>query len=436
MSIEWIVSLLVAALIVSVLAAVWIRKRKRLLHADGKRSTVSGSPAIQRGAANNAIAIAEIESLLLASADGQELALTRPNMMQNAEKKYREISIRSSSALGQVAQGAMPMLAQAQTLNQIIKVAPNGLFTATGSVQDLMRYSDGTVASFVRKGTQFGTHSGFTEIAINQANPAAVIGGAMAAMAMVSGQYYMNEISEQLKHVEQKLDKLIGYHHDEKIGILKNVNRELFALASKSHTDAADIIACQRLCEKCGEVYYEYHTRLEGVSVNAKERWINKVRELRELGSSIDDSELNFTIQMCYQASALYEKCKLAEISVRMKIGGSQERFISEQLALLHENSKDAFHRNIHQYIDNHYAPLLEKSGKIADAMKLPLLSNVTIEEAKNIRRKKEGILQMVANDSVDLVQGLVHSLCEPKEMLIMLEGSPDGQRVFVLDES
>lgn len=437
MPVELIIALLVVAALVAGGTIFWMyrSKGKRLSQIEETQGVTLRAQSAQNHMTESGRIISEIESLILKSNDGQELSLTRPNIVQSANKKYREISIRGSSALGQAVQGAMPVLAQAQTLNQIAKAAPNGLFTATGSVQDLMRYSDGTVASFIRKNNQFGTHSGFAEVALSTANPAAIVGGAMQAMAMISGQYYMNEISEQLKSVDQKLDKLIGYHHDEKVGILKSTNRELSELASKVNADAADIIACQRLGEKCGEVYYEYHTRLEGVSVDAKERWINKAKELRDLGSSIDDNELNFTIQMCYQASVLYEKCKLAEIAVRMKIGNGQERFIAEKVEALHKNSIDAFHRNAQQYIDEHYAPVLEKAEKIAETKKIPLLSGNTTEEAKNIQGKKEAILDTVADDSTDLAQGLLRSMSEPKETIIMLGETPDSQRVFVLDE-
>lgn len=437
MPLEVIVAIIaiVAIGIVLFIAVVRINRKSYLPHPDEEKGVVS-KPLYERDlSAKNVVAISEIESLILKNGDGHELALTRPNMVQNAEKQYREIIVRGSSAVGQVAQGAMPILAKAQTLAQIAKAAPEGIFTATGSVQDLMRYSDGTVASFIRKGNQFGTHSGFSEVAISAANPAAVIGGAMQAMAMVSGQYYMNEISGQFNKIDKKLDKLIGYHHDEKVGILKYTNQKLYELTSNTNVDAADIIACQRLAEKCGEVYFEYKTRLDGVSIDAKERWFNKSKELRELGESIDDSELNFTIQMCYQASELYEKCKLAEITVRMKIGNGQERFITEKIASISDGNSMAFHRNIRQYIDKHYVPVLEKATKIAEAKKISLLSGDTTAETENVQRRRNQLLEIVADENIDLTESLLHSLNDSKEVLIIQSESPENQRVFVLEE-
>lgn len=434
MSIELIIAIVALSAVVITAAVIVILKYKKLREDGTQELIVTASDEVS-ALTNNAAVLSEIESLVLKNSNGQELALNRPDVKRNSEKQYREIAIRGSSAVGQVVQGTMPVLAQAQTLAQIAKVAPNGLFTATGSVGDLMRYGDGTVASFVRKGNQFGKHSGFTEVAIQAANPAAVIGGAMQAMAMISGQYYMNEISNQFKSVDKKLDKLIGYHHDEKIGVLKHANQKLHEITSSTNVDAADIITCQRLAEKCGEVYFEYQTRLDTISIDAKERWFNKAKELQELGENIDDSELNFTIQMCYQASELYEKCKLAEIAVRMKIGNGQDQFIAEKIANLNSDTEMPFHRNIEHYIDKHYAPVIEKVEKISEEKKIPLLSGDTDTASENVRRRRSELIENLADDDVSLTDGLLHSLNEPKEILLLQGESPDSQRVFVLDD-
>lgn len=417
-------------------AAVFIglrMKNTRLIKsAENAVSLVLSEPNHSKG-----LEIADIESLVLKDNDGRELSLTRLNTAQSPEKRYREICVRGSSAAGHILQGAMPVLAQAQTLNEIAKAAPNGLFTATAPVGDLMKLSGGTVGSAVMKDGKIAAQAGFAEVALSTVNPVAVVAGAMQAMALISGQYYMNEISKQLENVNRKLDKLIGYHHDEKIGILRSANRELSELVSKTHVDNTDIDACRGIAKSCSEVYFEYFTRLERANVDAAERWINKAKELRELGSSIDDSELNFSIQMCCQASALQEKCKLAEIAIRMKNGAGQERFISEQAESLRNSSNDSFHRNVQLYIDEHYEPVLERLGKIADAKKIPLLSGNTAEETENIQRRKAAISQTVVDDGNGnrLTEKMLRSLCEPQETLIMLGETPDAQRVFVLDE-
>jgi hypothetical protein len=245
----------------------------------------------------------------------------------------------------------------------------------------------------------------------------------------------MNEISKQLKSVNQKLDKLIGYHHDEKIGILRNVNRELSEITSRANIDAADIIACQNMGKQCGEIYYEYYTRLEGISIDAKERWLNKQKELRELGASVDDSEINLSIQMCFQASMLREKCKLAEIAVRLKIGVGQERFIAEQVEVLRKINDEAFHRDAHRHIHEHYAPVLKKAERIAKSRKLPIPFADATKEADDIQRRKNVLMERISEDYTEeaLVDDMLCFLTKPQETLILLGDTPDSQRVFVL---
>jgi hypothetical protein len=131
---------------------------------------------------------------------------------------------------------------------------------------------------------------------------------------------------------------------------------------------------------------------------------------------------------MCYQASALQEKCKLAEIAIRMKSGVEQERFISEQIELLRNSSADAFHRNVRHYIDVHYAPILERIEKVTDARKIPLLSGNTAEETENIYRRKSAILESLIADMHEnnfLTECTKHFASQERH-LIMLGETPD----------
>lgn len=331
----------------------------------------------------------------------------------------------------------MPVLARAHTLGEIAKAAPNGLFTATAPIQDLMKLSGGAVGSAVMKDGKIAAQAGFSEVVIGAANPVAVVAGAMQAMALISGQYYMSEISKKLENVERKLEKLIGYHHDEKIGVLRSANRERLALVSKTNVDDSDIISCQRLVKKCGEVYFEYLTRLEGINIETKERWLNKPKELRALGASPELDELDFSIRMCYQASVLYEKYKLAEIAIRLKMGSAQERFITEQTQNLQKSSDEAFHRNVHRHIDALYAPVIEKADKIAETKTIPFLFGDVSKEANHIQLRKAAVSEIATDDeNVDnLTEQMLRSLCEPRETLIMLGNTPDTQRVFILDD-
>jgi hypothetical protein len=124
--------------------------------------------------------------------------------------------------------GAMPALAQAQTLADIAKAAPHGLFTATAPLETLMRYKDGTTSSVIMKaGERISGSAGFQEVALQAVNPAAVVGAGMQVMAMVSGQYYMDKISKQLEGIESGIERLIDFHNDANIGKLRSIENRM-----------------------------------------------------------------------------------------------------------------------------------------------------------------------------------------------------------------
>ena len=72
-----------------------------------------------------------VEKIEIANRSGQSFMLSRIDSSADlSTKKFQEITARGSAIGANLIQGAMPALAQAQTLSQIAKAAPNGLFTA------------------------------------------------------------------------------------------------------------------------------------------------------------------------------------------------------------------------------------------------------------------------------------------------------------------
>jgi len=412
---------------------------------------------------DKALSIAAVSEIIMKNNHGQELALKRPDSLALSNKKYKEICVPGSSALANVTQGAMPVLSQAKTISEITKAAPNGLFTATAPITDLMKYKDGTVGSIlVRDG--IAGHLGFKEVALSVANPAAVVGAGMQAMAAVSGQYYMHQITTQLKGIDKKLDKLVGFHHDEKIGILKSVNKGVIDLTTKINVDAADIISIQRQKEKAEAVYFEYMTRFEGIDINdiigVKKRWLNKTKEIRNLNENLDENELDFTVQMCYHASVLVEKCTLTEIAIRMKMSG-QEAVIEELCAKLKSEYDERFHRCTEKHINNKYLPILEKAAGIGAVTEkrlntpriiLPFgvhafVTTAVIDVVKNaaLNKQTEGnekeietlelrqteLLEMTTANS-QIVEEVVSFFENPREILYLPNEETGEQRIFV----
>jgi len=382
----------------------------------------------------NEIDFSDIDGLIISDNHNNELVLSRPDVMRYSNRRYQEVIMHGGSAIGQ----AIPALAQVQTMGEIARIAQNRLFTTSATISDLMKYSDGTFSSITRNGNKFSTHQGFTEVLANKVNPVAVLGIAMQAMAMISGQYYMHQISKQLKSVDKKLNKLIGYHHDEKIGKLRNINQELTNIVSKKNVDANDIISCQNMYKQCGEIFFEYFTRFEGVNIDADRRLIFKYNELKELSDNIDESELFFSAQMCSHARGLRDKCRLAEIAVRMKLGGDQERFILEQIDILKRSRDENFHSNAINHVKKVLKPVQAKAKNLAASNKMPSLLGDVNQIVQKIENTRKVILKSINEDEKadEIIDEVITYFVMPKEMLIMVGDTADSNKVFIRDNS
>jgi len=332
-----------------------------------------------------------------AAESGLQLSrLSRVDTLAMAKVRCREItaSAHGTAALAQTAQGALPALVQSQAvqaaravqtqmMQAIAKEAPNGIFTATAPVADLMRLGDETVGSAVmgigKSGRRVITRqAGFKEVSIEAVkpgsvpavNPAAVIGGAMQAMAMVSGQYYMHQLSAQLKSMGRQLDRLIENHNNEKIGVLRSVSVTIADLTSKKNPDAADLIRIQDAAVKAQEVFHEYLTRLDKIDVkeiagSKKAQTYLSEAEIKALRKRLDDSEIIFTMQVCFQASLLVEKCKAAEIAIRMRMNGYDAR-TAEDLRALVDGMDATFHGGGKELCKEYLQPVLRQSREYA----------------------------------------------------------------------
>jgi hypothetical protein len=388
-----------------------------------------------------------VEKIEITNRSGQSLMLSSVDSSTAlSTKKFQEITVRGTVIGANLVQGAMPALAQAQTLAQIAQAAPNGLFTATAPLTELMKYSDGTVASIVMEGGKIANHSGFQQVALSVANPAAVVGAGMQAMAMISGQYYMDKISKQLDGIEHGIERLIGFHHDENIGKLRSTENRMREIIGKKHVDETDIIALQSGIREADSVLMEYSTRLERLSktgeiteVQVRALWsrLSAAKELKNLRANTEEHELYYSFQICLFASKLMLESKKAEFATRMKIGETEKAMEAfESFSTMYQQS---FLSNASDFLAVLYEPINTKAESLLKRQWFE--SKKAKGELESIKAKKDdlqGHIGIFAADDSD--EEMIRSFTDDSEILYLSSGDGDGseQRVFisVKDES
>jgi len=322
--------ILIVALLTFFVAVLYLARKKRISKSE---KVAENEMSVKRPA--NSVPIAKqpfasklslIEKYEITNSSGQSIVLSRIDSTAALDtKKFQEITARGSAIGANLVQGAMP----AQTLAQIAKAAPDGLFTATAPLSELIKYKDGTVGSIVMKGGKMANHSGFRGVSLSVDNPAALVVAGMQAMAMISGQYYMDRISKQLDGIIHGIERLIGFHNDKNIGTLLSVQDITREIIGNTHVGEADIYVLKSGILDTGSVLNEYITRLERLSKTGEltEIEVGKLikpsaeKKLKSLKANIEKHELFNSFQICLIASKLQLECKKAEFVTRMKMG-------------------------------------------------------------------------------------------------------------------
>lgn len=301
--------------------------------------------------------------IILKNSLGNELVFGRPILKETHDKMYREVTLSNVNKIsGHLINSTMPFLQEAITMNQIKKVAPNGLFTTLADPKTLSRFADDSYTTMVRDSSNnLVKNQGFTELTnISQANPINAITVGMQAMAAVSGQYYMHEINSKLELMSDILHELMNYHHDEKIGLLLTVQERLTVIVNKQYNDSHDIDEIRSLLKDVRNVYKEYHTRLlrqidelgvfNSKALLAKDRILALEKKIQEI---------NFTIKIAYEADQLSIQSQLSEIAIRMKTGDKYET-VQELTEQMQQYYNSSFYSNIDVFIKEKYKPVAQ----------------------------------------------------------------------------
>lgn len=434
---RWVLSIIGYTIVILACIAILIMvvfKRKR---EDYKNLIVAENEEINEALSvdnKDMLVMEEIKELIIQDENGQQLLFERPKS-EMGMTKYQEVLSEGTMIGGHMAQGALPALGQAQTLAEIQKLAPNGLFTATADKAVLSHFADGTYTTMVRdSGNHLVANAGFQEVGqLNKINPAIAVGVGMQAMAMISGQYYMTQINSQLEGINKSLERLVDMHHDEKIGVLQNAQKRVAEITKRDVIDIADINEIRDIRNRIGEVYQEYETRLsrefKGTVDFKSDKWLVKNR-VGGYSEVVDD--LNFTMRVCAEADKLRLQTEVAEIAIRMKVD-NKDPMIPELYSQLKSNYEDSLVKKLRDNPELIFEPIIETGEKVVG----------TGKDFGFIDRDKEKLMQMISDKSKETVdiyvaseeRSLVEKMIaenDEKAEIVMLIDDSGKQRVFI----
>lgn len=253
-------------------------------------------------------------------------------------KKYYKVDFSEIDfAAGQLLNVGLNQWRELLTFSELAKKAPNGLFTASTSVDNLTKFKDGSYSTMVRGANgQIQKHAGFIEVkgVVGGVNIADLVSVGMQAMSIASGMYYLHEINTQLDSLNEKVNEIIRIRDDEHIGMLKSINKIIIEISNKEEVSDIDLAQLRRQREKASEIF---EARFETYQRRRKENLNN----LKKIEKSI--LEINKDTYILYQANRLELSAQLIEIFLHMKKNNVSERYIKQQLKRFKNNYNNSF---------------------------------------------------------------------------------------------
>lgn len=298
--------------------------------------------------------------IVLSNPIGEEFSLrkiTRNKFMSG--KKYKEVFVSDISLIsGSISQTALQVANQGLTLNQIVKQAPEGLFTATVNPARLSKFANGTTSTMVRDASNnLVEHAGFSSIGLSASvNPAIVLSAGMQAMSAVSGTYYLHKINTQIENIDTKIEELLNIHHDTNIGRLVATRKGLYEIANREFVDTVDVSSIRKYKEAANEIHEEYIYRLKRKVGDLDKKNNKKLEEEKH-------KDIYFTMSIAFEANKLSLYAELIEIGTRMKISGQTE-IITGLNMQLKENYLKSFYHNIDSEAEEIYSIMQERTSK------------------------------------------------------------------------
>jgi hypothetical protein len=315
---------------------------------------------------------------------------------------------------------------------------PNGLFSATVSPQLLTLFTNGTVSTMVHQGGRIAAHAGFQSISATVFAPIAI----MQLLSMVTGQYYMNGITKQLKSIDKKINLLITYHHTEKIAKLENAQVVITQLCDMQYPGIEHLTQLKTIEFEVGSIYREYLSYL----TNSKES-ISKINDIwdfssrkyfKKLFSLDDESGFSFNFYMVTISDEILHLIPIIEFMLNVKMNmmeKNRNHQIEELYNKIAKYSEDDFFANSSGKIilEKYYTPFIDEAEKI--------LAQTLFHEDESKRQKKimenrkENLkLELLENaETLKIKTKLVEQMTKPIEILYSV--NEDGKNLVYVKQ-
>ncbi len=221
----------------------------------------------------------------------------------------------------------------------ITSMATNGLFIATANPSTLMQLSSGGLGSAVVNGGKITQQAGFIQAGSTMFTPMIIF----QVASMITGQYYMNNISKQLNSIQEKLDDLINLFHIERQAKLVKSFQIVSNNFSKTNFVLEDFVEIKIILSELANIREEYYLMLENSVETIKRNNLycnfNSHKEAKKIAVEFEKTGFIFKMKTSLIADELYHLTKMAEFHMNICFKNPDANRINKLQTLLEEIS-------------------------------------------------------------------------------------------------
>jgi hypothetical protein len=208
------------------------------------------------------------------------------------------------------------------------------------------------------------------------------------------------------------------------------------AIVCKKCVDYTDIVALQSGIQKSDAILNEYSSRLKrlynndlitNVEVRKLRSHISPVKEIRNLGTNMDEHEVDFSLKVCQFAHRLMLEGRKAEVATRMKLGET-EKAVEAFEAFKEIYQTPSFHN---EFLETLPTEINAKAELFASRQWFK--SKKTNAEQQILEIKVNNLMgsaDIVFDDSADVE--MINQFTGDSEILYLLSAECSKQRVFI----
>ncbi|PZW36935.1 hypothetical protein LX95_02918 [Mesonia algae] len=200
----------------------------------------------------------------------------------------------------------------------ITSTATYGLFQATANPATLMQLSSGGVGSAVVNGGQITQQAGFVQAGTTIFTPMIIF----QVASVITGQYYMNNISKQLNSIQEKLDELLNLFHIERQAKLVKSFQFISEILNKQNFVIEDFVLLKMILSELTDIREEYFLMVQNSVENIKKNnlysALNSLSKAKKIAQEFEKTGFIFKMKTSLIADELYHLAKMAEFHMNI----------------------------------------------------------------------------------------------------------------------